>query len=162
MRRDSVTRVDLVSGLQARQFIVGTMQNESDALGRLHGVGEIATFPKGATIVHSGERARHVAVLLEGVVEEIVGNAVTVVDTPGTLLGPERAFGDDPAVGTLRAVTRCALLLVPPDQFRSALDGAVGAWVLAHLDERLRRARAALLDAVPDLAEPAAAYCPER
>ena len=130
---------------------------ENGELGRLHEVGEIATIPKGVTIVHSGERPRHVAVLLEGVVEEVLGASVSIIDEPGTLLGPEGVFGDEPSVATLRAVTRCALLLVAPDQFRAVLDDDVGTWVLAHLEERVRKARAALSVELPDLAGSGAA-----
>jgi hypothetical protein len=98
-----------------------------------------------------------VSILLEGVVEEVLGSTVTIIDRPGTLLGPERVIGDEPAVGTLRAVTRATLLLIAPDQFYAAIDEPVGAWVLAHLEARVRSARTVLLAELGDLAGPGAA-----
>ncbi|HVV37129.1 MAG TPA: cyclic nucleotide-binding domain-containing protein [Acidimicrobiales bacterium] len=127
------------------------MQSFDSILGRLEPVGDIATVPRGAIVVHSGERPRHVAVLLEGTVEEIIGTSVVVSDEPGTLLGAERVFDDRVSVGTIRAVTNCSLLLVAPDQFRAVLDTNIGEWVLAHLDSRVRAARDALVAAYPDV-----------
>jgi CRP-like cAMP-binding protein len=120
------------------------MRDELGLLGDLRDVGEIATIPKGVTIVHAGERARHVAILLEGVVEEVLGATVTVVDRPGTLLAPECALTGEPAIGTLRAVTRSALLLIAPDELWALMDAAVHAWILAHLEDRVARAREVL------------------
>ena len=124
--------------------MVTTMSEDAGVLGRLRDVGEIATIPKGVTISHAGERARHVAILLEGVVEEVLGTSVNIIDRPGTLLAPERTLSDEPAVGTLRAVTRTALLLIAPDQFFAVMDTDASAWVLAHLEDRVARAREAL------------------
>jgi CRP-like cAMP-binding protein len=105
---------------------------------------EFALWAAGATIARAGEQTRRVDILVEGIVDEIVGGLVLRSHEAGTLIGANRAPGDQPSAGTIHAETTVVVLTVPVSAMRGvASSPEVGFWLADQLQHRERAIRRA-------------------
>ena len=100
-----------------------------------HGV--FSTWADHATLVRRGERIRHVDILVEGRVDEIVSGLVIPHDEPGSLLGGDGAIEGGLSTSTIRARSRVVVVTVSvPALRRVAGSPEVAFWLGEHLSTR--------------------------
>ena len=88
----------------------------------------------GETLVEEGERGTDQFLLLDGVLDVVVGGAVVAHEGPGAVLGERAALEAGRRTATLRAVTACRVVVIPA--------GEISRESLAALAELHRREEA--------------------
>jgi len=104
-------------------------------------------WPRGAILIHEGERSDWVLVLLAGRAKVSSfsrdgSEVVLAVRGPGALVGDMAAIDPRPRSATISALEPLEALVIPPEEFRSFLqsNGRVAFLLLRMLTRRLRDA----------------------
>ena len=103
-------------------------------------LGLFSTWDEGATLVRRGERVRHVDVLVEGEVAEIVAGLVIHCRAPGTLLGADAVLDGCMSTSTIRTRSQVLVVTVPVPALRSVAGSPEMSFWLG--DQRTERDRA--------------------
>lgn len=99
------------------------------------------TFPAGSIIFHEGEPGEAMYVILEGIVQILVGGRRIATASPGGIIGEMAMISRQPRSATAIAETHCTLVPIDEQQFQLLKQQlpALMVEVLSGLSERLHR-----------------------